>query len=219
MDISEKLSKIALDLGAVTLNAKEPYTWASGYRMPIYNDNRLLLQDFETRALIAKGFSDVIKKENLNCNLIAGTSTSGIPHATTLADLLSFPLVYVRAKAKGHGLKNQIEGKLEKGDKCVLIEDVVSTGGSSIDTVTALRNEGAEVLACLSIFNYGFNKAADKFKEANCKLFSLFTFSSLTKVAKDLKMINNEEEQLLKKWGKSPFTWGEENGFNKVEKK
>jgi orotate phosphoribosyltransferase len=211
-----QLSEIALTIGAVTLNASDPYTWASGYRMPIYNDNRRLLSDASTRAIIASGFRDVIEKNNLKCAVIAGTATSGIPHATTLADSMGLPLVYVRGSAKGHGLKNRIEGKLDPGTECVLIEDVVSTGGSSLEAVLALREGGGKVAACMTIFSYGFPKADKAFSDENCPLYSLFTFGQLLEVAESQNLINDQEAALLRDWQNSPFDWGEKHGFPKV---
>ncbi len=154
----KEIATKALKMEAIKLSPKDPFRWASGYRMPIYNDNRRLLADSEARKIIAKGFKELIEAINLSFSVIAGTSTAGIPHATTLSDVLNLPLIYVRSSGKEHGMKNKIEGigpslSLE-GKNVLLIEDLVSTGGSSIAAVQALREEGANVPYCLSIFTY-----------------------------------------------------------------
>ncbi len=217
-DISYRLARTALRGGAITLNAKNPYTWTSGYRMPIYNDNRLLLSLAETRALIASGFKQLIERGSLRCEVIAGTATAGIPHATTLADLMTLPLVYVRQQNKGHGLKNRIEGGIKPGSVAVLIEDLISTGGSSLDAVSAIRESGAAVSACLAIFNYGFKQAQTAFADAQCPLYSLLTMSRLLDVAKEERCIDEPDAELLLDWQAAPFEWGEKNGFPKIEK-
>ena len=159
--LADTLASRALELNAIKLQPNDPFTWTSGYRMPIYNDNRLFLGDAADRKTIASGFAEVIRESGISFDVIAGTATAGIPHATTLADTLQAPLVYVRAQAKGHGLQNRIEGPLASGQSVLLIEDLVSTGKSSISAVQALRDAGATVTHCLAIFSYGFGASAD----------------------------------------------------------
>ena len=141
-DYSKKLAHIALEIGAIKLNPQNPFTWASGYRMPVYNDNRLLLGNAEHRLLIAEGFQDILRRENIHADAVVGTATAGIPHATTLANLLRTPLVYVRSSPKGHGMENLIEGVLTKSQNVVVVEDLISTGDSSLKAVEAVRKAG-----------------------------------------------------------------------------
>ena len=213
---AEALVKAALEIGAIKLKPKDPFTWASGYRMPIYNDNRLLLSNAESRLLVAQGFSEQIAAHNLSPDVIAGTATAGIPHATTLADYLKLPLSYVRSKAKEHGLQNRLEGAPISGKKVVLVEDLVSTGGSSLSALKAIREEGGEITHCLSIFSYGFPKAADLFSEAAAQYLSLLDFSLLLKIAQEVNYLDSSEAELLSAWQVDPFAWGEQNGFPKV---
>ena len=159
-EYTKKLISISLGINAVKLDTKTPFLWASGYYMPIYNDNRIFLQEKNYRELIADAFIEIMKDNNIDVDVIAGTSTSGIPLATTLADKLDLPLTYVRDKPKGHGLKNCIEGIPAEtgyqGKKVLLIEDLISTGGSSIKAVQAIRDADGNIDCCLSIFSYGF---------------------------------------------------------------
>jgi orotate phosphoribosyltransferase len=217
-DVSYRLAETALKIGAITLNPRNPYTWASGYRMPIYNDNRLFLSLPDTRALIASGFQELIRLNNLRCEVIAGTATAGIPHATTLADRMALPLIYVRQQAKGHGLRNRIEGGDPHGAFCVLIEDLISTGSSSLEAVTMLRESGAEISACLAIFNYGFEEARISFENSKCKFFCLLNLSQLLDVAIEEKRIEKNDVALLMDWQSAPFEWGERHGFPKISR-
>lgn len=216
--VGKQLAQIALEIGAITLSPQKPYTWASGYRMPIYNDNRKLLCRAEYRALVAQGFEEIIKEKNITVEVVAGTATAGIPHSTTLADRIKKPLVYVRSASKEHGLQNQIEGILNPGAKTLIIEDLVSTGGSSVAAVTALRDKGAVVDHCLSVFSYGLAEAQKLFDDQHCGLHSLLTFETLLEVASAQKAIDSSGEQLLAQWRKDPFGWGETNGFPRVQK-
>lgn len=210
------LAKIALEIGAVKINASNPFQWASGYQMPIYNDNRLFLGSAEHRKLIGEGLQSLIQERKIPVDVIAGTATAGIPHATTLANILKTPLVYVRGAPKGHGLENQIEGILHKKQNAALIEDVISTGGSALKAVEKLREAGAIVSHCLCIFDYGFQKAADEFDKAGCRLHSLFTFETLIQSASESGMIGPEEKDLLNSWYSAPFEWGEKRGFPRI---
>jgi orotate phosphoribosyltransferase len=213
MKFSEKIAKISLQTGAIRLNLETPFLWASGSRMPIYNDNRLLLGSAKHRQLITKGFRDIIKNQKIEVDVIAGTATAGIPHATSLANILEVPLIYVRPNQKTHGMKNQIEGILLKKQKVVVVEDLISTGGSALNSVTAIRKAGGVVDHCLSIFTYGFSKAIEEFKSAHCQLHYLLTFEELISLAKSENGLNIEQLSLLQSWQKDPFSWGSKNGF------
>jgi len=211
------LAKISLEIGAIKINLNEPFKWASGYYMPIYNDNRMLLMNHKFRETIANGFEKLIKSENLEYDAIAGTSTAGISPATTLADRLRCPLIYVREKPKDHGLKKQIEGKLYENEKAILIEDLISTGTSSINAVEGIRNSRGIVKYCLSIFNYGFDEAKKLFEKNSCKTRSLLNYNELLKVAKEENYIHNTQLKSLAEWRKNPWNWGKNHGFPREE--
>ncbi len=213
MSDSANLSKMALESGAIRLSPEKPFTWASGYKMPIYNDNRLLLGKAEYRSFIAQIFEKYLDTSVANLDVIAGTATAGIPHATTLADRLGKPLIYVRAATKSHGMGNQIEGPLSPGQNVLLIEDLISTGGSAINAVNAIRKAGGIVEHCLSIFTYGFSEAQHRFDEINCKYRSILTFPDLLKEAQSMQLLSNEHIESLQVWHKAPFKWAETKGF------
>ena len=213
MKFSEEIAKISIETGAIQLNPETPFLWASGYRMPIYNDNRLLLGNSQHRQLIAEGFNDTITSKEIEVDVIAGTATAGIPPATSLADMLKTPLIYVRPNPKEHGMKNQIEGVLSDNQKVVLVEDLISTGGSALNAVAAIREAGGKVDHCLSIFSYGFSKAIEQFKNARCQLHHLLNFEELILLARENKSVSTEQFSLLKSWHSDPFNWGSKNGF------
>ena len=213
MSDSATLSKMALESGAIRFNPEKPFTWASGYKMPIYNDNRLLLGKAEYRFFISELFIRFLEDLEQNIDVIAGTATAGIPHATTLADALKKPLIYVRSTAKSHGMGNQIEGQLTPGKNVLLIEDLISTGGSAINAVNAIRKAGGIVDYCLCIFSYGFAEAHKKFDEINCQYYSLLSFSTLLEEAKTMKLLSSEQIESLKIWHKDPFKWAETKGL------
>ncbi len=180
----EKLiAKDLLSIGAVFLRPEEPFTWASGIKSPIYCDNRLTLTAPKVRNDVENGLAEIIKKHYPDAEVLMGTSTAGIAHAAITAHLLDMPMGYVRSGAKDHGRGNQIEGKLEKGQKVVVIEDLISTGGSVIEVVDVLREAGAEVLGIASIFTYGMQKGLDRLAAANVKNVSLSNFDAVAKVA------------------------------------
>lgn len=224
MDRERQIAKAGLEIKAIKLRPNDPFTWASGFRMPIYNDNRMFLFQSEHRAMFAESFRDYLKSESIGYDVIAGTSTAGIPPATTLADLTGKPLIYVRDKPKGHGLKNQIEGIDAESDlqgrRVVLIEDLISTGGSSAAAVQAIRDANGECNHCLSIFNYGLDKADEVFGnlKPKCNVGSLLTYDTLLEVAKETGYIDGQQTKMLSKWRADPFGWGEKHGFPKVEK-
>jgi len=203
-----ELARIALSIGAIKLNPEKPFTWASGYRMPVYNDNRLLLGNAGHRLLVAQGMQAIVARENIPADVIAGTATAGIPPATSLANLLQTPLIYVRPKPKEHGMQNRIEGILKNDQHVVVIEDLISTGGSALKAVQAIRHAGADVAHCLCIFNYGFAEAAEAFKKAHCRLHSLLTFAKLIDYAESQSIMPAEHIALLRDWHQNPFAWG-----------
>ncbi|MFQ5717441.1 MAG: orotate phosphoribosyltransferase [Nitrospinales bacterium] len=215
---ARKLAAIALEIGAIKLNPETPFTWASGYRMPVYNDNRLLLGNASHRLLVARGFRAILDQERIAIDAVAGTATAGIPHATTLADLLKTPLVYVRAEPKAHGMRNQVEGILKKNQNLVVVEDLISTGASALKTVEALRRAGAAIRHCLCIFNYGFETSEALFQQANCRLHSLLSFSVLLQYAAETRTVTQEQAALLRRWRQNPFGWGDQNGFPKTNR-
>jgi len=213
MKFSKEIAKISIETGAIQLNPETPFLWASGYRMPIYNDNRLLLGNSQHRQLIAEGFNDIITSKEIEVDVIAGTATAGIPPATSLADMLKTPLIYVRTHPKEHGMKNQIEGVLRQNQNVILVEDLISTGGSALNAVAAIREAGGKVDHCLSIFSYGFSKAIEQFKNARCQLHHLLNFEELILLARENKSVSTEQFSLLKSWHSDPFNWGSKNGF------
>ena len=168
-----QIAKDLLSIKAVFLSPTKPFTWASGIKSPIYCDNRLTLSYPEVRERVAKSMASIIEEKYPQCEIVMGTATAGIPHATLTAYFLNKPCGYVRGKAKDHGRQNQIEGKYDKGQKVVLIEDLISTGGSSLEAVEALREEGLEVLGVISIFTYQMKKAVERFAEARCEYKAL----------------------------------------------
>lgn len=218
-EIGVRLAEIALEIRAIKLSPADPFTWASGYRMPIYNDNRLFLGDPTHRRLIAEGFQDILKRAQIAPEVIGGTVTAGISPGTTLADLLRLPFVYVRDKAKGHGLKNRVEGILRPGERVVMIEDLVSTGGSSVEAINGIREAGAQCDVCLSIFSYGLEESERQFSAIGCALHSLLTFPTLLEVAVRTGYLSASDLEVLGEWRKDPFAWGAAHGFPRVDRK
>ncbi len=223
-DLSSRIAEEGLSIGAIKLNPDNPFQWASGYRMPIYNDNRMFLFHPQMRQVIAQGLADIIAENGIDPEVVAGTATAGIPHGALLADVLSLPYIYIRDKPKGHGLKNRIEGIDAESDlggsKVVVIEDLISTGGSSARAVEAVRDANGDCDWCLSIFSYGLEKAAEQFDalDPKCYFTSLLTFPTLLEVAKTGGFLSEDQIALLAEWRKDPFGWGDKHGFPKVEK-
>ncbi|MBU0929581.1 MAG: orotate phosphoribosyltransferase [Nanoarchaeota archaeon] len=210
-----------LAIKAIKLNPDNPFQWASGYRMPIYNDNRMFLFFPDCRDLITEGFNYLIDSLSVNPDVIAGTSTAGIPWGMSLANKLDKPFIYIRDKPKDHGLKNQIEGidaeKNLENRNVVVIEDLISTGGSSARAVQAVRNANGNCNYCLSIFDYGLDKAVQAFNslDPKCKVSSLLDYYTLLEVAKQNKNLTEKQVGLLEEWRADPFNWGEKHGFSK----
>ena len=205
--VAREVAEYLLEIKAVVLNPSQPFTWTSGIKSPIYCDNRKTLSFPKVRTFIKTSFADIITDEFKQSGVIAGVATAGIPHGALVADVLNLPFVYVRDKPKGHGLENQIEGKLEKGQKVFVIEDLISTGGSSLKAVEALREAGGEVLGLGAIFTYGFEKSVKAFEQANCKFFTLSNYEILLDKAIEDNYIKSEEKDELIKWYKDPEAW------------
>ena len=234
MHYAGQIAKKGLEIKAIKLSPDKPFLWASGFYMPIYNDNRMFLFYPESRKLIAQGFKHLLTSKEIQYDIIAGTSTAGISPATTLGDLLEAPVIYVRDKPKSHGLKNQIEGIDAESDlqgkKVILTEDLVSTAGSSVKAVQGIRNANGDCKNCLSIFHYGLDVAEKMFNgeepynnqghklEHPCQINSLLTYDLLLKVAKETNYINSADLKMLTNWRKEPFAWGEKHGFPRVNK-
>jgi len=191
------IAKDLLKIKAVFFRPEEPFTWASGIKSPVYCDNRLTLSDVEVRNDVENAFAELIKEKYPDCEILMGTSTAGIAHAAITAHILGKPMGYVRSGAKDHGRKNQIEGKLEKGQKTVVVEDLISTGGSSIEVVNILREAGADVLGVVSIFTYGMKKGIQRFEEANVEYVSLTDFDTIAEVAAEQGYIKESDIQKL----------------------
>lgn len=202
------VAKGLLSIKAVFFRPDEPFTWASGIKSPVYCDNRLTLTAPEVRTLIENSIADVIREEYPEADVIMGTATAGIAHAAISAHILGLPMGYVRSGAKDHGRGNQIEGQLNKGDKVVIVEDLISTGGSVIDAATALRNAGAEVLGIVSIFTYGMQKGLDRLAQENLKNISLTNFDVISEVAVDESYIRPEDRERLIAFRNNPSDEG-----------
>lgn len=212
MDIKKQVAEGLLSIGAVFLRPDEPFTWASGIKSPIYCDNRLTLTAPEVRTIIEEGLAQAIRENYPECEVLMGTSTAGIAHAAITGHIMNLPMGYVRGAAKDHGRTNRIEGKLEKGDKVVVVEDLISTAGSAIETVEALREEGAEVLGIVSIFTYGMKKGLERLSAANVKNVSLCELDSLLEVAAEKNYIQPADIARIKKFRDNP---SDESWMNK----
>ncbi|MDT0014306.1 orotate phosphoribosyltransferase [Listeria cossartiae] len=208
MSIEKQVAEQLLAIKAVFLKPNEPFTWASGIKSPIYCDNRLTLGFPKVRQFIAQSLAEKIKQTFGEVDVVAGTATAGIPHAAWVSDLLDLPMVYVRSKAKEHGKGNQIEGPIAKGQKVVVIEDLISTGGSSLKAVEALEEAGAEVVGIAAIFTYGLDKGKKLLEEADTKLVTLTNYDELIEVALNEKYVTPEDMATLKEWKRNPEIWG-----------
>lgn len=205
--VAREVAEYLLEIKAVVLSPDQPFTWASGLKSPIYCDNRKTLSYPRVRTFIKTAFAEIISEEFKGAEVIAGVATAGIPHGALVADVLNLPFVYVRDKPKGHGLGNQIEGKLEQGQKVVVIEDLISTGGSSLKAVEALRAAGGDVMGLGAIFTYGFDKSVKAFEEAKCKFFTLSNYESLLDKAVENDYVKAADKDELIKWYKDPEAW------------
>lgn len=204
MELKKKIAEGLLSIEAVFLRPEEPFTWASGIKSPIYCDNRLTLTAPEVRTAVEEGLAQTVKEHYPECEVLMGTSTAGIAHAAIVGHLMNLPMGYVRSSAKDHGRTNQIEGRLLPGQKVVVIEDLISTGGSAIDCVKVLREAGAEVLGIASIFTYGMKKGIERMAEAEVKNVSLCDLDALVEVAAETGYIKAEDKERILKFRENP---------------
>ena len=202
--MEKKIAKDLLSIGAVFLRPEQPFTWASGIKSPIYCDNRLTLTAPEVRNHVEEGLAELIRKNYPEVEVLMGTSTAGIAHAAITATILNLPMGYVRSGSKDHGRGNQIEGKLEKGQKVVVVEDLISTAGSCIEVVEALRGAGADVLGIVSIFTYGMQKGLDRLAAAEARNYSLSNLDALVEVAAEEGYIKAEDKERILKFRNNP---------------
>ena len=209
-ETARKTAEYLLQIKAIKLQPAKPFTWASGWKSPIYCDNRMTLSFPEVRGFIRDSFAARVRELYPEAELIAGVATGAIAHGALVADRLGLPFIYVRSGAKDHGLGNQIEGHYEKGQKIVVIEDLISTGGSSLGAVKALREAGCEVLGMIAIFTYGFEKAVDAFAAEACRLDTLSNYSVLVDMAAESGYITQGDVETLREWRKAPAAWGRE---------
>jgi len=209
-DTAQKTAELLLQINAIKLNPKNPFTWASGWKSPIYCDNRITLSFPPIRNYIREEFSKSIEKQFGKPDVIAGVATGAIGIGMLVAEYMGLPFVYVRPEAKKHGRQNQIEGFLQKGQNVVVVEDLISTGNSSLMAVEALKEAGANVKGMVAIFTYGFDIATENFKKANVDLLTLSNYENLLDLAVAKKYITEEEQETLKVWSKSPSTWNVE---------
>lgn len=207
MNVEQSIAKDLLEIEAVFLNPSDPFTWASGIKSPIYCDNRITMSYPKVRKEIAKGLASKIKEAFPEVQVIAGTATAGIPHAAWVAEILDLPMVYIRSKAKDHGKGNQIEGRIVEGQKMVVIEDLISTGGSVLEAAEAAKREGADILGVAAIFTYELPKGKANFEKAEILLMTLTNYSVLIEVALEDRYIDEQELTLLKEWKKDPENW------------
>ena len=206
--MKKEIATHLLEIGAVSLQPQEPFTWSSGLKSPIYCDNRLTLAYPNVRSKIADGLTALIREHFSDVEAIAGTATAGIPHAAWASERLALPMCYVRNQAKGHGKGKQIEGKAEKGQKVVVIEDLISTGGSSLNAVRALKEAGCNVLGVVAIFTYGLEKGKQAFAENNVDVYTLTDYDTLIETAVELGVVTEQDIATLREWRRNPEKWG-----------
>lgn len=205
--VAENIARIFLEIGVVKLNANKPFTWASGWKSPIYCDGRISLSYSQTRSYIKEEIAEVIRKRFPQAEVIAGVATAGIPQGVLVADMLDLPFLYVRTKPKGHGMENMVEGEIIKGQKVVVIEDLVSTGGSSLKATAALDLVGLDIMGLISVFTYGFDEARNRFADAEIPFISLSNYDVLIKEAVEQDLISTADLSSLQEWRKAPHLW------------
>jgi len=206
--IASRVAELLLEAKAIKLSPEKPFQWSSGWLSPIYCDNRVALSFPDTRTFIKKALADLIRSEYPDVDAVVGVATGGIAQGALVADLLELPFAYVRPEPKKHGMGNQIEGRLEKGQSVIIIEDLISTGGSSLKVVDALRNEGIEVAGMVAIFTYGFKLAEDNFEEKSVKLSVLSNYEALINAAVEHDYVTAEQVDRLSAWRIQPDQWG-----------
>ena len=208
IEIGKQVAKTLLQINAIILEAENPFTWASGWKSPIYCDNRKILSFPESRTFIRQSLANVIQKKYGSSNLIAGVATGAIAHGALVAEEMGLPFIYVRSAKKGHGKQNMIEGAYTSGQSVIVIEDLISSGKSSLEAVETLREEGLNVKGVISIFTYGFDTATENFKKADCEFISLCNYSTLLQEAVKQEYINESDVEILEKWRENPSKWG-----------
>jgi orotate phosphoribosyltransferase len=207
IDLAKQVAKSLLQINAIILQPNNPFKWAAGWNSPIYCDNRKTLSYPEIRNSIRQGLAAIVKNYYKGANVIAGVATAGIPHGALVAEELGLPFIYVRSKAKEHGKQNQIEGHFEKGQSVVLVEDLISSGKSSLDAATTLKEAGMKVKGMVSIFTYGFDAATKNFNNANCEYVPLCDYNTLLQEAFKSQYIEQADLSILKEWRKNPAMW------------
>ncbi|MGN7886066.1 orotate phosphoribosyltransferase [Dyadobacter endophyticus] len=208
LDITKRIAELLLEAQAIKLSPEKPFQWSSGWFSPIYCDNRVALSYPDTRTFIKKALTELIRAKYPNAQAVVGVATGGIAQGALVADLLELPFAYVRPEPKKHGMGNQIEGRLEKGQSVVIIEDLISTGGSSLKTVDALREAGIEVAGMVAIFTYGFQVAADNFAVKNVQLDTISNYNALIEVALEHNYVSETQLESLAAWRVAPEQWG-----------
>ncbi len=207
IDIAKQVAKSLLQINAIILQPNNPFKWAAGWNSPIYCDNRKTLSYPEIRTNIKQGLAAIVKNHYKGANVIAGVATAGIPHGALVAEELGLPFIYVRSKAKEHGKQNQIEGYFEGGQSVILVEDLISSGKSSLDSAQVLKDAGMNVKGMVSIFTYGFDAAAENFKKAECEYVSLCDYSTLLPIAKEQQYVEESDLSVLNEWRDNPAIW------------
>ena len=207
IDIAQQVAKSLLQINAIILQPNNPFKWAAGWNSPIYCDNRKTLSYPEIRTNIKQGLAAIVKNHYKGANAIAGVATAGIPHGALVAEELGLPFIYVRSKAKEHGKQNQIEGCFEEGQSVILVEDLISSGKSSLDSAQVLKDAGMNVKGIVSIFTYGFDAAAENFKKAECEYVSLCDYSTLLPIAKEQQYVEESDLTVLNEWRDNPAIW------------
>lgn len=209
-EIELKVAEFLLQIKAIKLQPNNPFTWASGWKSPIYCDNRITLSHPSVRTYIRQKLTQLVQEEYGSVDLIVGVATAGIPQGVLVAQELGLPFAYVRAKAKEHGTGSLIEGEIVEGQRVVVVEDLISTGKSSLQAVEALRNTGLSVAGLVSIFTYGFDQADENFKQAKCRYSSLSNYNTLIQYAAEHSFIGQNDIELLANWRKDPAAWGKQ---------
>ncbi len=207
IEIGKQVAKTLLQINAIILQTEKPFTWASGWKSPIYCDNRKILSFPESRTYIRQSLVSVIKKQYGNSNLIAGVATGAIAHGALVAEEMGLPFIYIRSSAKGHGKQSQIEGAYHEGQSVIVVEDLISSGKSSLEAVNALRKEGIDVKGLISIFTYGFDEASENFKKEDCEFVSLCDYATLLQEAVKQDYIKESNLEILEQWRENPSKW------------
>ncbi|MFP4094501.1 MAG: orotate phosphoribosyltransferase [Cyclobacteriaceae bacterium] len=205
--VAERIARIFLEIGVVKLNTDKPFTWASGWKSPIYCDGRLSLSYPQIRAYIKDKLAELIRNRFPEAEAIVGVATAGVPQGVLIADMLDLPFLYVRTKAKGHGMENMVEGEVIKGQKVVVIEDLVSTGGSSMKAIAALDLLGLDIQGLVSVFTYGFDETRQRFADAEIPFVSLCNYDVLIKEALEQELVSATDLNSLQEWRKAPHLW------------